>query len=357
MRPLNAVIPWPRPSTRFYLHARGGVEAPQTGRGRAYWLVSRELCRFVQVPLLLDATIKQQLDALALQVTRLSPFRTTGSHFHLGGEFISLWLWDQAMVREAADAVGADVERLRILPETAMRPPGGDGVRLVEALDGVEGQHWSQGSLAASRWWPAPPDQRAWMLFQRGASVSPADINPATPEPLQLGWLDRPWTRTPSTVSLGLAQIDLQLVVAGLGAALLVAYGYTGSEWLRLARDVHAAAITDTSRLGTIEPVLQARTTALENEKAIDGLLKLDRYPSQITMLTRVAQILPHNETHLTDWTFDRGQLQVSIAADHRLDAVYFVKALEGTGMFKQVAAERGINDNSLRVRMTVQPK
>ncbi len=356
MAQLTSLTDW-RSAPRLYLHTRNGVQEPVSGRGRRYWVVARELCQFFRIPLLPDAAIKLQLDALGLQIKRLSPFVETGSHYHFSSSFISLWLWDQGAVREAAGAIGVDIGRMRILPETALTPTATEGVRLIVTSSGVEGQSWSQASLAASRWWPAPPDERSWVLFQRGASVMPDRIAASPPEPRQLPWLNRPWTRTPAMAAHGLAQIDVRLAAAGLGVVLLVAYAYFGGEWLRLAHEVHGASSESAAQVNAIEPELQARTTALANAAAIESLRKLDRFPGQLALMARVGEILPRNEVHLADWTFEHGKLQMVVAADHRLDAVFFVRSLEKIPGFSGVAAEPLNNDSALRIRLTVDPK
>jgi hypothetical protein len=142
---------------RLYLHTTNGVREPVGRRGRRYWVVSRALCRFFKVPLAAEAAVSNQLDALALQVARLSPFAETGSHFHFTEDFVSLWLWDLQAVRNAGEAIGVDVARLWILPETALLPAAEEGVRLVRTIEGVEAQSWRKGSLVASRRWPALP--------------------------------------------------------------------------------------------------------------------------------------------------------------------------------------------------------
>ena len=132
----------PRP--RLYLQRAGEVEEPLVRRGRRHWAVSRRLCRFFKIPLLADASTARQLEALNLQIERLSPFAETGSHFHFGANSINLWLWDAQTVSDAANAIGVDLRRVSVLPESALQPIG-DGVRVIECLDGVEGQCWEQG--------------------------------------------------------------------------------------------------------------------------------------------------------------------------------------------------------------------
>ena len=345
------------PAPRLYFETARGVEEPPPGRGRRYWVVSRGLCRFFNVPLLPGAPRGRQSDALALEIKRLSPFEETASHFHLGADFAGVWLWDQRMTHAAVAAVGTEVSRLRVVPEPAMLPPADDGVRLVETLDGFEGQSWEAGSLVASRWWPALPDDRAWVMFQRGAALLPLQLSAAAPPPLRLPWLPRPWTTTRRPGSFDLAQADLRLVAAALAAMIMIAYGYQGAQWLRVAANV--AELTDDidRRSKAIEPLLEARTQALDNQAAIRVMHDLDRFPSQLAVMARVTELLPPDQTRLASWLFDRGQLELDIAAEQPLDVVKLVRSLEGVEHFKSVAAERTGTNNSLRLRVTLSPR
>jgi hypothetical protein len=342
---------------RLYLQRAAAVEEPLVRYGRRYWVVPRSLCRFFKIPPLADASNDRQLDALRLQIERLSPFVESGSHFHFGANFINLWLWDAQVVSDAATAIGIDLRRVSVLPESALQPAG-EGVRMIECLDGVEGQCWNQGSLVASRWWPTPPDSRNWVLFQRGAAVSPDRLTTNPPAAVALPWLPRPWTNSRTDGWGGISNIDLRLAAAGIAVALLIGYDYLGMEWLRLSWARSAVERQITVHSAEVAPTVEARIAALENAGVIQRLRRLDPYPSQLSLMARVADILPKNETHLTEWSYDRGQLEMTVAADHPLDAVFFVRALERVDGFKSVAVERaGGGDNSLRIRLTVEPQ
>lgn len=357
MPPFAAFLSRFSAAPRLYLQTAAGVREPRGNRGRRYWVVSRGLCRFFKVPLLADAAAADQRDALRLELDRLSPYVDTGSHIDISGDFASLWLWDQEAVAAAAEAIGIEVERVVVLPETALLPKAAEGVRLVATLDGVEGQCWSGGGLAASRWWPAPPDDRAWVLFQRGASVAPDQLATTAPAPVQLDWLDRPWTREHAGGALDLGRLDLRLVIGAALGLVVLGYAYLGAEWLRLAYDIHGLRSVIAAHDKAIRPVLDARATALENLAAIRMLNGLDGYPSQLAVMAHVAEILPKVATRFTEWSYDHGQLAVTVASNHPLDALFFVRSLQRIDGFSNVAVERAENDNSLRIRLTIDHK
>jgi len=341
---------------RMYLQRAGGIEEPVVARGRRYWAVSRSLCRFFKIPLLADASTGRQLEALRLQIERLSPFAETGSHFHFGENFINLWLWDSQVVGDAANEIGVDLRRASVLPESALQPPG-EGLRMIECLDGVEGQCWDRGSLVASRWWPTPPDSRSWVLFQRGAAVGPDRLTTDPPAAAALPWLARPWTNSRTDGWGGVVNIDMRFAAAAIAVLLVIGYAYLGAEWLRIISDRRSVERQIAAHSAEAAPATEARITALENAAAIRRLHQLDPYPSQLALMARVAEILPKNETHLTEWSYDRGQLEMTVGADHPLDSVFFVRALERVDRFTGVSVERAGGDNSLRIRLSVAPR
>src|SRR5947207_6989296 len=117
-------------------------------------------------------------------------------------------------------------------------------------------------------------------MFQRGASLAPGRLAGAPPQPLRLPWLTRPWTTTRNAGAFDLAQLDLRLVAASIVASALVLYGYQGAQWLRVTHAVAGVSNDIASRSQAIEPLLEARTRALDNQSAIRTLHDLDRFPS-----------------------------------------------------------------------------
>jgi hypothetical protein len=342
---------------RLYFASTSGVRVPPPGRGRRYWVVSRALCRFFHVPLPADTDRAHYADAVALEIKRLSPFERTGSHLHVGAGFAAVWLWDQQEMQAAATAVGVDIDRARVLPEPALRPALAEGARLIEGLDGVEAQYWTDGALSASRWWPHLPDERAWVAFQRGASIPPDRLDAAVPEPLHLPWLDRPWTRSWGAGALSLSRLDLRLIAAGVAVAMLAAYGYEGARYLHAEHQAAALAREVAEQSAAMEPILASRTAALANLDAIQTLHRLDRFPGQLTLIARIAENLPPGRSRIEDWLYDRGQVELSIADDQPVDVVKLVRALEDSALFSGVVAERTGNNNTVRLHASVVPR
>jgi hypothetical protein len=320
-------------------------------------VVSRGLCRYHPIPRPEGAAGARWREALALEIARLSPFADTAWHLDAGTDHAGAWMWDRQAVAAAAAALGLDAERLRVVPETAMRPPQQDGLRVVAGLDGVEGQYWSEGRLMASRWWPDTPDTQSWTLFQRGAAVPPERFAPAPPPLQQLAWLPRPWTRSGPAGAWGLRQIGVARLTLLAAAAVLAVCAGLGGAALRLDHDIAGLRERIAARTAEASGSLDARNAAFANLAEIRRFRDFDRFPGQLEVMAELVRRLPPSETRFAEWSYDHGQLDLVVAADHPLDTVSLVRALAASPAFKDVAVERYGDQSALRIRLNVVPK
>lgn len=103
---------------------------------------------------------------------------------------VIVWAWDRALVEQLVRK-----KDVRALPETLARQGMRSGVRIVEGLDGYEGEIWADGELVASRWWADPPQLDAWQDFLVGARMQfpgadlwDMDLPHMPPEPVRPQW-------------------------------------------------------------------------------------------------------------------------------------------------------------------------
>ena len=146
------------------------------------------------------------------------------------------------------------------------------------------------------------------------------------------------------------------VALSGVGG-FVMALAFFGAEALRLTIDTQSVQRELEARSTGIRPVLDARTAALDNAEIVRRFKDIDPFPSQIALMANIAQVLPKNETHLTEWNWDHGQLEIVVAANHPLDTLYFVRSIEHLPGFKGVTAEQISGDNALRIRANVDPK
>ena len=338
----------PSPYPRFFLQYRDRTERPATWRGRRYWVVSRSLCRF-RLFRLANVGQSNLKDVAALKAREWAPYPDLGVHAHLTANAARIWVWDGAAVKDAMQAMELTPGRVAVLPETTLRARAADGLHLVECLEGVEGQYWAQGELEASRWWAETPSPEQWLEFQRAAGIVVEALSEVPPleQPI---WRGRPWTSTGT--GLGLERRGREAAIAGAGV-LLAAYGYLGGS---LAHDARALSDIE-GRLAGAErrsaPAVTDRERALGNLVFLDDFSKLDPYPSQLTLLARVAEKLPSNGAQIAAWSYQRGELQFTVfSPTSALDILFYVKTYSSVDGFTDVSADHVQGDRTLRTKL-----
>ena len=163
-------------------------------------------------------------------------------------------------------------------------------------------------------------------------------------------WRGRPWTSTGT--GLGLERRGREAAIAGAGA-LLAAYSYFGGS---LAQDAQALSDIE-ARLAGAErrsaPAVTDRERALDNLAFLDGFANLDPYPSQLTLLARVAEKLPSNGAQIGAWSYQHGELQFTVfSPTSSLDILFYVKTFSSVDGFTDVSADRAQGDRTLRIKL-----
>jgi hypothetical protein len=337
------------PYPHFFLQYRDRIERPATWRGRRYWVLSRPLCAF-RLFRLPDAERGRLKDFVALKVREWAPYSELGFHLHLTQDTARVWAWDGARVRDGMSTMGINAGRLAVRPEGALQARAADGLRLVNCLEGIEGQFWLKGELQASRWWPETPSRAEWLNFQRASGVvvdSAADPPPAE-DPV---WRARPWTNSGPGSALGVERHGRQAFMAGAGV-LLAASGYLGGS---LAHDTISLSAIE-QRLRAAEqrsaPTIAERTRAVANRAFLDSFATLSPYPSQFTLFARVAEKLPPNGSRITAWSYQDGDLHFTVASPVPPDILFYVKTYSSVEGFTDVTADRADSDRSLRIKL-----
>lgn len=235
----------------------------------------------------------------------------------------------------SADAVHGPAVRAGWWPESVLRPRlDHDGVRLLELLDGVEGQVWRAGSLVASQWWQAPPDAPAWHRFLRSAGLA-VDVAPQVPATVRVGW-GAPWAR----VQGGTASSGRGVEAAAWRAVLVVVAFALG--WQVAAREAGEDAYARLqARLDALRahamPLLAARERADAARAEIERLRSLQRRVSDYSLMAAVITPLG-KDARLLSWERQGEVLKAKVAAPES-DPRRFVKAYEKTAILADVQA------------------
>lgn len=267
-----------QPPRRLIQGAKETIEL-RGSHSRVLWVLSRYFLRQKVFELAEGLAESKRKSALALLVRKWSPYGSTGFAAHWVGRRATVYAWDAAKADAAIIEAGLPPSRCTIWPETFMREPLQDGIRLATMIDGVEGQVWRQGLLAATRWWPVAPSTQEWIAFLRAAAADLSQSLPPQPISSDLPLLSTPWisASAPITDFWSLIQNDR---AAAIAAVVLTA------PFLYLLGEASVLGVAGSRLNGTMADLSQAnmsirmeRSEALTDLDAIGKYLSLEPYP------------------------------------------------------------------------------
>ena len=252
----------------------------------------------------------------------------------------SVWTWDRQAI---TDLTGKP--SLRVLPEPLARRPLESGARVVRALSGFDGEIWHNNFCVASRWWPEPPSEMEWDIFQRGAQSRywPTEPNGtpllyALPEVEAASWIsDRVWVAP--TWSERLRSITPGQLL--LGAAILFAapLAYNVSKIAQLNAEISGLEQEVEDRTREAQPWLQNRRRALAQLNQITAMSDLGAPEALIYALMDMEAALVTADARASAINYDAPTLEVRLdgGADSSLNVVSLVQSLESSTNWSEV--------------------
>lgn len=285
-------------------------------------------------------------------VDETSPYGETAFLSQWDDGAFGVWFWDQGLVQSAIEAESLRPDEWTVLPETAVQAPQMDGARLVQVLDGVEGQVWVAGALRASRFWSALPPDAEWSRFLRSSGVAGVGQT-SLPTPMSVDWLDRAWPRNAPTRSLT-SEIRGWPAVAAVCGILIAPFAFQLGEFFSLRAD--RLDLNDRIRELSVKaaPVLAARDVANKNQTRIRQLLALNPYPSQLDIMARVTEKLPTNGVQFNDWIYQQGELRFTLTGQPFYDSTFYVRAISSIPHFTDVNADTAPGPGLFAMRMKI---
>ncbi len=243
---------------------------------------------------------------------------------------VSIWSWDRDVVKALTGSNGT-----RVIPEPLVRTPMQAGARLVEALEGFEGEIWADGKLIASRWWPEAPDDTTWHQFMVGARSRdwPVDddgrqLSYERPEPStvewnrNLLWVRQDWWGRIS--SIGPAQIAAASLLLGAGPA-----GCEASRIVQANSNIQKIEAQLTEQKEASEPWLNLRRRALSDQARVSDMSAPGEPVALVFGLIDLDVALGNTSAPIERLDFQDGELRVTLAAANDQDVVAMVSSLE----------------------------
>lgn len=164
-------------SDRVFYQGKAGVEELEVEGHGNLWIVGRQCCLFRTIDL--SSVPESRRDqALAAQMTVLSPFANPGYWVVWQADVARCWLWDEAERAAAAQLAApgsTDVNALitlvnavnNVVPESIFTSSAeADQVYLYESPGGGVFAHvWKDGTLIGDKFWSSPPEATDWSGF------------------------------------------------------------------------------------------------------------------------------------------------------------------------------------------------
>lgn len=337
---------------RRFLQSTEKTETPQNRFGTLQWVLSRPMYRF-QTFDLAQVPAKNRAQALRLELSQWTPF--AGSDYYVGwhGQQASVWCWDADKAKQAVIEQGLKPQRVRILPETVLQTPIENGLTLSRCHEGYEGQLWREAQLERSRWWSKLPTQDEWLMFQRDAGLPPNEQQSQPPAPRVSPLNDQPWVN--ESGSAGNQEMRLERLVIALCMLLLLTptlwYGFSLYKLQRSTAHLHGQ---QAQLQREVEPIIKARSQALDYLSRINSLLAIAPYPEQLTLMAKIAEVLPQDKSYIKDWDFQKGQLKITLTSTSDISATALIGVLQQAGPFSDVTALPGRDPKNVMFQMDV---
>jgi len=291
-------------------------------------LISQKICivprsRCVFKRLRLKGKGKPAKLALEIQVQKDVDFDDVRTHVEdeKQNEFVSIWAFPSLF-----GYVG------RYLPESLALMPMEDGVRLVDCLEGVEGQIWESGALKTSRWWPVPPNARAWSLFLQSSNIESDDGGVPQPVPV-------PYRQN----------------LAFFGVVAACAFLFLGGRFINYTTSLNRLETQVAQTSDSAQTVLAQRREALAN---IETPLKLYDVGDQGVLLTTLyglSESLSEEGLVLSSFNVTSDELEAVLGGETDLSGPEIVTRLEAIPTLSDVNTAFDVRGN-LTVNATLVP-
>lgn len=346
-------MPFHLPLRRF-LQGTEKTKPPQTRFGSLEWVLARPLYRFKTLDLN-QVPVRSRPQALRLELTQWTPFENSAYYIGWHGHNAMVWAWDATKAEQAIVAQGLNPLRTRVLPETVLQISVEDGLALHRCTEGVEGQLWRKGQLQHSRWWPQVPTLDEWLMFQRDAGVPPGEQQSSTPTPRDSGLSPAPWISQASSTDTAGTQWERMLYAIGF-LALLLPTLWLGMGHFKLQQSTAQLLLQKAQLQSEAQPIIQARSDARGYLDTILALRTAEPYPTPLSLMATIVQVLPKDQSSLKDWDFQQGQLKITLGSATDISTTQLIGRLQQAGPFHDVKSLPGRDAKNVTFQMDVAP-
>lgn len=276
-----------------------------------------------------------------LMLQEWSPFPDAEYRVIMRNAHAMVWSWSHKQITEAQAPQPSSAKNAVIIPEPLLQPPLQEGLRLIQQLDGIEGQRWHNGVLTHARWWSETTlDDAEWLTFQRSAGIAhedQTDLPVVTSLPRQ----EAPWAMGTNPHKQRESSHQQELAFYGsLIMVLAISSAWHGLKYWQLGKGLREKQ-AELQRIDQqARPILAARELARKDADTIQSIADLQKMPSQLTLMAEIAKILPDNGAYVRDWDYREGKIKFSVYAPNKgIARAELAAAIEKVPYLQQVQA------------------
>ena len=280
----------------------------------------------------------ERFAALGMQARAWAPFEASSYRLNIHGEEGLVVAWDSASVAADLADAGLDALRCHLVPESLLRGPGADGVRLVRCAEGVEGQVWREGWLCASRWWSEQPDAEEWQLFLHASACEPDEI----PALVEVSMAARPWADLRGLDASDAISADKasRLLMLG-GLALALAIGFVARQGWDVWQQTRQREALIAGLRGSSAAALESRDQAMRMLAQDQQWVNWLSAPQPIEVIAALHEALGKSGAVVKDLELSGDRLRLALQLSPQAQRSGVVRDLQAGGWFKSVAEVR----------------
>ncbi len=286
------------------------------------------------------------LKAAELAARARSPFADPGWHLTWGSTHIGIWSWDKQRLEALGVPPGSWV-----LPESLLdAPPAEDGYRLLVRPEGYEGQIWTGGELAASRFWAARPDPQDIAVFRRSAAHSGEAAAPVPPGSL----LTRGGLALRNAIASGrLRPVHLATAVS---AVLLIPLAFTMGGFLRTAAELNTVRAAQAAFAEAGADQYQALELYRNRTQRLALYRRELDVPNPLAAAADIAEVAASLNAQISAFRIEAERLSARLTGPANLEPAELVRALEARATLQDVRLSRSGNTAGWDIEARVSP-
>lgn len=339
-----------------YIQLKDEVQLPEKQTIRGQWVIGRSQCLYKAFNLSRTPK-KHRAQALNLLIQRWSPFSSTASYTAWDQTLAMVWIWDNTNAQEKIAELGITV--VEQIPESILYPKNQSSATCIVSIDGgFICQIWEKELLLAEKWLATPPNTDTWLQIIRGitlpsnSNISPDELHErlrtSSIHPEEIPLSARPWGNRNKVIPL-LQTLKWEPWFFGASLTIVAA----GILWNATAVAITLIAISNVETRIEIaskklNPVLEARETAISINKNIKELLKAVDFPQQRALLANISKTMQDQNAELKEWAYSLDKLEIIVEGD-KIQTLTLLQALEGLPFVISASLDKAPQNNQYK--------